>query len=102
MTKQCAANSAALIAGQNVSVTYEIDIPYRLEAHDADQREVLFIAPEDDSRGNFFIQFRFWHVRIMPKIRRDQPSISLSGGIYYRKDGVSIVIAAGTDAAHGK
>jgi hypothetical protein len=70
MPKQSAANAAPLAARQDISVTNEIDVAHRLEAHHACQPAVLLITPEHDTGGDLAIELVPRHVGLVPPIGR--------------------------------
>src|SRR5262249_16928843 len=99
MTNQRTTNAALLAARQDVSMTNEVDVAHRLEAHHAHQHAVLFMAPELNSGSNLTIELVRRHVGLVPLVIRDHAPISLSRGVNDRQDGRAIVIAARTDVA---
>ena len=97
MPEQSAADAAPLAARQDVSVTNEIDVAHRLEAHHACQLAVLLIAPERDTGGDLASELVPRHVGLVPPIGRDHTTIGLSGGVDDREDGRAIVVMAGAE-----
>src|SRR5215471_17539657 len=99
MADQRTTNATLLAARPDISVTNEIDVEHRLEAHDANQHAVLLKSLELNSGGNLSVELVRRHVGLVPTIRRDHASISLSGSVDDCQDGRAIVIAAGADVA---
>jgi hypothetical protein len=100
MLQQSAANAAPLAAGQDISVTNEIDIVYRLETHHACQPAVLLIAPEHYAGGDLAVEFVPRHVGLMPPIGRDHATISLGGSVDDCQDRLPTVVTAAVDFGH--
>ena len=71
MREQRAPHSLALAGGRHVGVPDQVDVTDRLDAHDAEQRAVLLVAPEHDARGDLAIELVEIHVRLVPAIRRE-------------------------------
>jgi len=65
---------------QNVRVPNEIDVAHRLQAHQAREPLICFIAPEHDTGGYLIVELVPRHVRLVPPIGRDHTPISLGGG----------------------
>src|SRR6202030_1596040 len=56
MPKESPANATPLAARQDVSVTNEIDVTNRLDAHHTCEAAVFLIAPEHDTSGDLAIE----------------------------------------------
>src|SRR5258708_33376523 len=100
MPQQRAADAVPLIAGQNVCVTYQINIAHRLNAHDADQGTIILAAPERHAGGDLAVQLALRHIGIVPSIGRDHAAIGFGRSIDYREDHRPIILATGSDRAH--
>src|SRR5439155_22145555 len=100
MLQQRAANPVPLARGEYVSVADQINVPYRLDAHDPDQRAFRLVAPETDLGGDLALQFAKRHVRVVPAIVGDHAAISLGTSIDDGEDDRTLVISTRSDAAH--
>ena len=89
-----------LIARKNVSVSDEIDVPHRLNAHHAYEHAICRMAPERNSSRYLAIELVRRHVGYMPAIGRDHAPIGFSCIIDNRQHGVAIVIAARANDAN--
>src|SRR5262249_47866282 len=101
MLEQRAADAAALAARQDVSVTDEIDIAYRLKSHHAGEPAALLVAPEHDASRDFAVELVPRHGGFMPSIGRDDAAIGFGGGVDDREDCGAIIVMARADRAHG-
>src|SRR5262249_13863224 len=81
MLEQSTAHTAPLAAWQDVSMTNEIDIAHRLDAHHPGQPPVLLIAPEGDTGSDLAIKLVPRHVGLVPPIGRDHTTIGLGSGV---------------------
>ena len=98
MPKESPANATPLAARQDVSVTNEIDVTNRLDAHHTCKAAVFLLAPEYDASGDLAIELLPRHVGLVPAIGRDHTTISFGRGVDDRKDGCPIVVLGGVVA----
>src|SRR6267154_5144455 len=89
-----------LTARQDVSVSDEIDVPHRLDAHHAYEHAIRRMAPERNSGGYLAVEFVQRHVGYMPAIGRDHAAIGFGCSIDNRQHGVAIVVAARANDVH--
>jgi hypothetical protein len=100
MAEQRSADAAALMFRQHVGVADQVDVPYRLYAHHADQGAVPLDAPERNSARDFVVQLACRHIRLMPAISGNDAAIGLGGGVNDREDRFPLVVATAADINH--
>src|SRR6185312_15646591 len=101
MAQQHTADAVTLAARHDVSVANEVDVAFRLQAHDAGQTAVLLITPELHPGGEFAVEFSARHVRLVPPVGRDHAAIGFGGSIYDGNNRGAIAVAAGADVSRG-
>src|SRR5215207_3784992 len=96
--QQGTADAPALALRHHVGVPDQVHVAHLLDAHHAQERAVVLVAPELHSGRDLGVELVTRHVRLVPAVVGDHAAVRLRRGVHDREYLVALAGAATADA----